>query len=64
MARAPPLSVVRVLLRARVCAGTARPHLLRISGASKSGVAVTGERCVLLNVRYAPIATKSSCAAK
>ena len=37
----PPQSVVRVLLRARLCAGTARPHLSRISGAGKSVVAVT-----------------------
>ena len=34
--------VVRVLQRATGTAGNARPHLLRISGARKSVVAVTG----------------------
>ena len=37
-----------------VNAGTARPHLLRISGARKSVVAVTGEAVRPINVRYAP----------
>jgi hypothetical protein len=38
----PPQSVAKVLWRARQTAGTARPHLLRKSGARKSVVAVTG----------------------
>jgi len=41
-----------------------RPHLLRISSARKSVVAVTGSRRVSLNVRYAPIATNFRSAAK
>jgi hypothetical protein len=59
----PPQSVIRVLPRAWGTGGTARPHLLRISAARKFVVAVTGEQCVLLNVRYARIATKSCGAA-
>jgi len=39
----PPQSVGRVLWRAKPSGRTARPHLLRISGARKSVVAVTGE---------------------
>ena len=50
--------VAKVLPSVSEGAGTARPHLPRISGARKSLVAVAGERCVLLNVRHAPIAIK------
>jgi hypothetical protein len=39
-------------------AGIARPHLSRISVARKSVVAVAGERCVLIDVRYVSIAAK------
>jgi hypothetical protein len=67
-----PQSVVRVLWGVSPSAGTARPHLLRISGARKSVVAVTGQatlllrirsrksrlRCVLFDVRYVPVATE------
>jgi hypothetical protein len=48
---------LRVLWSLLEGAGTARPLPLKTSGARKSVVAVTGRRCVLLNVR-APIATK------
>jgi hypothetical protein len=44
--------------------GTARPHLLKISGARKSVVAVAGRECVLLNARHAPMAGKFNSAAK
>ena len=51
-------------LRAKKSGGTAQPRLSRISGSRKSVVAVTGRRRVLLNVRYAPIATKFGSAPK
>jgi hypothetical protein len=65
--RLPPHRISRkVLWSLSEGAGTARPHLLRISGARKSvvAVAVAGGRCVLLNVRYAPVSTKFRSAAK
>jgi hypothetical protein len=42
----------------------ARSHVLRIFAPRNSVVAVTKERRVLLNVRYAPIAAKVRSAAK
>ena len=48
----------------RACpSGAARPHLLRISGARKSVVAVTGELARLIG-RFGPTATKVRSAAK
>jgi len=44
--------------------GYARSHLLRTFAARKFEVAVAGRRCVLLNVRYAPLATDFLIAAK
>jgi hypothetical protein len=57
----PTMVALRVLWRERGWAGTAGPRILRISGARKFVVAVTG---ALLNVRYAPIATRFSSAGK